>query len=190
MLKRTATKLSKICNDLRLLSSGPRGGFNEINLPALQPGSSIMPGKVNPVVPEVVNQVAFQIIGYDLTITLASEAGQLQLNVMEPVIAYNVLHSIELLTNAIDTLRIRCVAGITANPETCRKHLEASTAIATALAPALSYERAADLAKQVLASGLTIRDVLAQQVDLPQDLIAQTTDLHLLVRPAPSRLAS
>ncbi|AOF92718.1 aspartate ammonia-lyase [Sinorhizobium sp. RAC02] len=190
MLKRTATKLSKICNDLRLLSSGPRGGFNEINLPALQPGSSIMPGKVNPVVPEVVNQVAFQIIGYDLTITLASEAGQLQLNVMEPVIAYNALHSIELLTNAIDTLRLRCVAGITANPETCRKHLEASTAIATALAPAIGYERASDLAKQVLASGLTIRDILAQQVDLPQDLIAQTTDLHLLVRPAPSRLAS
>jgi aspartate ammonia-lyase len=190
MLKRTATKLSKICNDLRLLSSGPRGGFNEINLPALQPGSSIMPGKVNPVVPEVVNQVAFQIIGYDLTITLASEAGQLQLNVMEPVIAYNALHSIELLTNAIDTLRLRCVAGITANPETCRKHLEASTAIATALAPAIGYERAADLAKQVLASGLTIRDILAQQVDLPPDLIAQTNDLHLLVRPAPSRLAS
>lgn len=190
MMKRTATKLSKICNDLRLLSSGPRGGFNEINLPALQPGSSIMPGKVNPVVPEVVNQVAFQIIGYDLTITLASEAGQLQLNVMEPVIAYNALHSIELLTNAIETLRIRCVAGITANPETCRKHLEASTAVATALTPALGYERAADLAKQVLASGLTIRDVLAQQTDLPDELIAQTTDLQLLVRPAPSRLAS
>lgn len=190
MLKRTATKLSKICNDLRLLSSGPRGGLNEINLPALQPGSSIMPGKVNPVVPEVVNQVAFQVIGYDLTITLASEAGQLQLNVMEPVIAYNTLHSIELLTNAIATLHTRCVAGITANPETCRKHLEASTAVATALTPILGYERAADLAKQVLASGQTIRDVLAQQSDLPEDLITQTTDPHLLVRPTPTRLAS
>ncbi|KQU94680.1 aspartate ammonia-lyase [Ensifer sp. Root31] len=189
MLKRTATKLSKICNDLRLLSSGPRGGLNEISLPALQPGSSIMPGKVNPVVPEVVNQVAFQVIGYDLTITLASEAGQLQLNVMEPVIAYNTLHSIDLLTNAIETLRIRCVSGITANPEACRKHLEASTAVATALTPAIGYERAADLAKEMLSSGMTIRDVLARQADLSEDLIAQTTDLHLLVRPTPARRA-
>lgn len=190
MLKRTATKLSKICNDLRLLSSGPRGGLNEINLPALQPGSSIMPGKVNPVVPEVVNQVAFQIIGYDLTITLASEAGQLQLNVMEPVIAYNVLHSLELLTNAIDVLRTKCVTGITANAETCRKHLEASTAVATALTPTIGYERAAELAKQVLASGKTIREVLAEQPDLSEDLIAQTADPHLLTRPTRSRMAS
>ncbi|MBL0373722.1 aspartate ammonia-lyase [Rhizobium sp. KVB221] len=190
MLKRTATKLSKICNDLRLLSSGPRGGLNEINLPALQPGSSIMPGKVNPVVPEVVNQVAFQIIGYDLTITLASEAGQLQLNVMEPVIAYNVLHSIELLTNAVNTLRTKCVMGISANPETCRKHLEASTAVATALTPAIGYERAADLAKQVLVTGKTIREILSEQDDLSEDLIAQTADLHMLVRPTPSKIAS
>ncbi|WP_245525170.1 aspartate ammonia-lyase [Mesorhizobium sp. M8A.F.Ca.ET.165.01.1.1] len=190
MLKRTATKLSKICNDLRLLSSGPRGGLNEINLPALQPGSSIMPGKVNPVVPEVVNQVAFQIIGYDLTITLASEAGQLQLNVMEPVIAYNILHSLELLTNAVDVLRTKCVVGITANAETCREHLEASTAVATALTPAIGYERAAELAKEVLASGKTICEVLAEQPDLSEDLIAQTADPHLLTRPTRSRLAS
>jgi len=189
MLKRTATKLSKICNDLRLLSSGPRGGLNEINLPPLQPGSSIMPGKVNPVVPEVVNQVAFQIIGYDLTITLASEAGQLQLNVMEPVIAYNTLHSLELLTNTVDVLRTKCIVGITANPDTCRKHLEASTAVATALTPAIGYERAAELAKQVLASGKTIREVLAEQPDLSEDLIAQTADPHLLTRPTRSRLA-
>lgn len=185
MLKRTATKLSKICNDLRLLSSGPRGGLNEINLPALQPGSSIMPGKVNPVVPEVVNQVAFQIIGYDLAITLASEAGQLQLNVMEPVIAYNTLHSIELLTNAINTLRLRCVAGITANEDACRKHLEASTAVAAALTPTLGYDRAADLAKLVLSTGMTIREVLAQQADLPENLMRETADLSLLVRPMP-----
>ncbi|SCX28824.1 Aspartate ammonia-lyase [Agrobacterium sp. DSM 25558] len=183
MLKRTATKLSKICNDLRLLSSGPRGGLNEINLPALQPGSSIMPGKVNPVVPEVVNQVAFQIIGYDLTVTIASEAGQLQLNVMEPVIAYNILHSLELLTNAVDVLRTKCVTGITANIETCRKHLEASTAVATALTPAIGYERAAELAKEVLNSGKTIREVLARHPDLPEDLIAQTADPHLLTSP-------
>jgi aspartate ammonia-lyase len=190
MLKRTATKLSKICNDLRLLSSGPRGGLNEINLPALQPGSSIMPGKVNPVVPEVVNQVAFQIIGYDLTITLASEAGQLQLNVMEPVIAYNALHSIELLTNAVNTLRTKCVIGITANPESCRRHLEASTAVATALTPAIGYERAAHLAKEVLATGKTIGEILAQQPDLPEGLIAQTADVHMLIQPTRSKMAS
>ncbi|MCP3463523.1 aspartate ammonia-lyase [Bradyrhizobium sp. CCGUVB23] len=190
MLKRTATKLSKICNDLRLLSSGPRGGLNEINLPPLQPGSSIMPGKVNPVVPEVVNQVAFQVIGYDLTITLAAEAGQLQLNVMEPVIAYNILHSLELLTNAIEVLRTRCVNGISANVQVCRRHLEASTAVATALTPAIGYERAAELAKEVLISGKTIREVLDDQPDLSPDLIAQTTDPHRLTRPTRARVAS
>lgn len=190
MLKRTATKLSKISNDLRLLSSGPRGGLNEINLPALQPGSSIMPGKINPVVPEVVNQVAFQIIGYDLTITLASEAGQLQLNVMEPVMAYNILHSITLLTNAAHTLRSKCIEGITANPENCLKHLEASTAVATALSPAIGYERASLLAKQVLASGRTIREVLVEQADLPADLISRAFDLQMLSRAAPSKAPS
>lgn len=190
MLKRTATKLSKVCNDLRLLSSGPRGGLNEINLPALQPGSSIMPGKVNPVVPEVVNQVAFQIIGYDLTITLASEAGQLQLNVMEPVIAYNILHSLELLINAVDLLRTKCIVGITANADTCRKHLEASTALATALMPAIGYERATELAREVLSSGKTIREILAEQPDLSESLIAQTADPHLLTGPTRSRAAS
>ncbi|OWV64674.1 class II fumarate hydratase [Rhizobium sp. R339] len=183
MLKRTATKLSKICNDLRLLSSGPRGGFNEINLPPLQPGSSIMPGKVNPVVPEVVNQVAFQIIGYDLTITLASEAGQLQLNVMEPVIAYNILHSLELLTNAIETLRTKCVVGITANSDACLGHLEASTAVATALTPFIGYERAAELALEVLASGKTIREVLELQPDLSPNVLSRVTDPALLTRP-------
>lgn len=190
MLKRTATKLSKICNDLRLLSSGPRGGLNEINLPPLQPGSSIMPGKVNPVVPEVVNQVAFQIIGYDLTITLAAEAGQLQLNVMEPVIAYNIFHSLELLTNAIEVLRTKCVSGITPNVQVCQRHLEASTAVATALTPAIGYERAAELAKKVLISGKTIREVLDEQPDLSPDLIAQTTDPHRLTKPTRRRVAS
>ena len=173
MLKRTATKLSKICNDLRLLSSGPRGGLNEINLPPLQAGSSIMPGKVNPVVPEVVNQVAFQIIGYDLTITLAAEAGQLQLNVMEPVIAYNILHSLELLTNAVEVLRGKCVVGITANREACRRHLEVSTAGATALSLAIGYERASELAKEALASGRTLKQVLLDSHDIPRALVAQ-----------------
>ncbi|WP_433850765.1 aspartate ammonia-lyase [Brucella pseudogrignonensis] len=182
MLKRCATKLSKICNDLRLLSSGPRGGLNEINLPPLQPGSSIMPGKVNPVAPEVVNQIAFQIIGYDLTITLASEAGQLQLNVMEPVIAYNILHAIELLTNGIDVLRTKCVVGITANREVCRMHLEASTAVATALTPYIGYERAGDLAKEVLASGKTIRQALEEDPTLSTDLISKVTVPEMLTK--------
>ncbi len=184
MLKRTATKLSKICNDLRLLSSGPRGGLGEINLPPLQPGSSIMPGKVNPVVPEVVNQVAFQVIGYDLAITLASEAGQLQLNVMEPLIVHDILHALELLTNAVDALRTKCVAGITANSGTCLRHLESSTAIATAMTPAIGYERAAALAKEVLASGRTIREVLAEQDDLPEGLLARIVDPYAFTRPA------
>lgn len=183
MLKRTATKLSKICNDLRLLSSGPRGGLNEINLPPLQPGSSIMPGKVNPVIPEVVNQVAFQIIGYDVTVTLASEAGQLQLNVMEPVIAYNILHSLQLLANAVETLRAKCIAGITANPEACRVHLEASTAVATALTPIIGYERAAELAKKVLTSGRTIREVLEAEPELSPQLLSQVADPRLLTHP-------
>jgi aspartate ammonia-lyase len=190
MLKRTATKLSKICNDLRLLSSGPRGGLNEINLPALQLGSSIMPGKVNPVAPELVNQIAFQVIGADLTVTLAAEAGQLQLNVMEPVIAYNILQSLMLLTNGIEMLRTKCVAGITANAERCRHHLEASTALATALTPVIGYERAARLTKEVLASGRTIRAVLAEQLDIHADLIESTADLRAMTRPNVKRATS
>ena len=183
MLKRTATKLSKICNDLRLLSSGPRGGLNEINLPPLQPGSSIMPGKVNPVAPEVVNQIAFQVIGADLTVTLAAEAGQLQLNVMEPVIAYNILQSLTLLTNGIEMLRSKCVTGITANVECCRRHLDASTAVATALTPMIGYERAVRITKEVLASGRTMSAVLAEQSDIHADIIESAADLRALTRP-------
>ncbi len=190
MLKRTATKLSKICNDLRLLSSGPRGGLNEINLPPLQPGSSIMPGKINPVMPEVVNQVAFQVIGADLVITLAAEAGQLQLNVMEPVIAYNLLQSINLMTNAVTALQTKCIAGITANEEVCRRHLENSAAVATALSPMIGYERAARLAKQVLSSGKPIRDLLAEEPDLSEDMIQITTDMHALTTPRARKISS
>ncbi len=129
VLKRVAVKLSKMCNDLRLLSSGPRCGLAEINLPPMQPGSSIMPGKVNPVIPEVVNQVAFEVIGNDLTITMAAEAGQLQLNVMEPIIAFNVFQSIEMLTAAVTTLTPSAASrGITANREHCRDMVERSSA--------------------------------------------------------------
>ena len=150
MLKRTATKLSKIANDLRLLSSGPRGGLGEISLPAMQPGSSIMPGKVNPVIPEMVNQIAFQVIGADLTVTMAAEAGQLQLNAFEPIIAYNLLTALTLLPRGATALAQLCVAGLTANPETCRAHLDRSTARVTAMVPDIGYARAAALAKELL----------------------------------------
>jgi aspartate ammonia-lyase len=146
-----------------------------------------MPGKVNPVAPEVVNQVAFQVIGADLTITLAAEAGQLQLNVMEPVIAYNILQSITLLTNAVHVLRDKCVSGITANPDRCREHLEASTAVATALIPIIGYERAADLAKKVLASGKSIREVLHGEPDLSEGMMEHITDPIVLTRPSRAR---
>src|SRR5687767_15334285 len=156
VLKRCAVKVSKICNDLRLLSSGPRAGLGEINLPAMQPGSSIMPGKVNPVIPEVVNQVCFDIIGGDVTVTLAAEAGQLQLNVFEPVIAYRLLRSIETLRNAFVVLRERCVLGITANPDRMRWFVENSIGVVTALVPTIGYETATEVARAALDSGRKI----------------------------------
>lgn len=158
VLKRIAVKLSKICNDLRLLSSGPRSGFHEINLPPVQAGSSIMPGKVNPVIPEVVNQVAFQVIGNDLTVTMAAEAGQLQLNAFEPVIVLNVLQSMRILMQAMDTLSTRCVAGITADTAQCEGQLENSLVLATRLVPHLGYATSAKIAKTALAEGLSVTD--------------------------------
>ena len=158
VLKRIAVKLSKICNDLRLLSSGPRSGFNEIRLPAMQAGSSIMPGKVNPVIPEVVNQVAFQVIGNDLTVTMAAEAGQLQLNAFEPVIILNLLQSMRMLIRAMDTLATRCVAGIKANVAQCEGALENSLVLATMLVPHIGYTRAARVAKTALADGAGVAE--------------------------------
>jgi len=166
VLKRTAVKLSKICNDLRLLSSGPRCGINEINLPALQPGSSIMPGKVNPVVPEVVNQTAFYVIGADLTVTMAAEAGQLQLNVMEPVISFALFTSISYLTNACDTLREKCVIGITANAEHAAALVHNSIGIVTQLNPVLGYEASAGIAKEALATGKSVHDITVTERQL------------------------
>jgi aspartate ammonia-lyase len=160
VLKRTAVKLTKICNDLRLLSSGPRCGLNEINLPRLQPGSSIMPGKVNPVIPEVVNQTAFLVIGLDLTVTLAASAGQLQLNVMEPVIAFALVFSIFSMENAVTSLRERCVDGITANAERTRDMVMNSTSIVTLLNPAIGYKKAAEIAREAHESGKTIHQVV------------------------------
>ena len=158
--KRLAVKLSKICNDLRLLSSGPRCGLNEINLPPRQPGSSIMPGKVNPVIPEVVNQVAFRVIGNDLTVTIASEAGQLELNVMEPIIAFSLSNGIHRLRQAMRTLQDRCVSGITANKERCRSMVENSIGIITALNPYLGYETSASIAKEALETDGSVLDIV------------------------------
>lgn len=149
-VKRLAVKLSKISNDLRLLSSGPRTGFNEINLPPMQPGSTIMPGKVNPVIPEVVNQIAFKVIGNDLTVTIAAEAGQLELNAMEPIIVHCLFESIEMLVNGMNTLRDKCILGITANKEHCRDMVYNSIGLITALNPYLGYEVSTELAKEAL----------------------------------------
>jgi aspartate ammonia-lyase len=172
VLKSLAIKLSKICNDLRLLSSGPRAGLNEINLPAMQPGSSIMPGKVNPVIPEVVNQVCFKAIANDLAVTLASEAGQLQLNVMEPVIAYCILESQTMFMNAADTLRLHCVEGITANRDVCRRFVEHSIGVVTALNPLLGYDMATELAAEALKTGKGIVELVREKKLLSEEQIA------------------
>ncbi|MDS0527876.1 aspartate ammonia-lyase [Clostridium sp. SHJSY1] len=162
-LKTCAVSLSKISNDLRLLSSGPKTGIAEINLPSKQNGSSIMPGKVNPVIPEVMSQVAFNIIGNDFTITMAAESGQLELNAFEPVLFYNLFESIETLTNAVKTLVDNCIVGITANEDNCKEHLENSVCAATALCPHIGYKKAADLAKTSLKGGESIRSLLLKE---------------------------
>lgn len=161
-IKRLAVKLSKISNDLRLLSSGPRAGFGEINLPPMQPGSSIMPGKVNPVIPEVVNQIAFKVIGNDLTVTLASEAGQLELNVMEPVIVQSLFESVGMLVAGMKTLQIKCIEGITANEEVCRGYVANSIGIVTALNPVLGYEICSKLATVALRDNRSVYDLVLE----------------------------
>jgi aspartate ammonia-lyase len=172
VLKRIAVKLSKTCNDLRLLSSGPRAGFNEINLPALQAGSSIMPGKVNPVIPEVVNQVAFEVIGNDMTITMAAEAGQLQLNAFEPIILHSLSKSIVHLSAACRTLADRCVAGITANAEVTHAMVKNSIGLVTALNPYIGYAAATEIAKEALASGRGVAELVLEKGLLPPERLA------------------
>lgn len=162
-LKRSAIKVSKICNDLRLLSSGPRTGFNEINLPARQPGSSIMPGKVNPVIPEVVNQTCFYVIGQDITVTMAAEAGQLQLNVMEPVIGFALFTSLEYLGKSLVTLVDKCVDGITANEDHCANLVMNSIGIVTQLNPILGYEECASIAREALETGKSIHNIVVNE---------------------------
>ena len=183
VMKRTATKLSKICNDLRLLSSGPRAGFGEINLPAMQPGSSIMPGKVNPVIPEVMNQVCFEVIGGDVTVTMAAEAGQLQLNAFEPVIAYRLLRGIDMLRNACIVLRERCVTGITANADRMRYFVEHSIGIVTALVPVLGYDVATDIAKSALASGRGVFDLVLERQLLSREQLDEILNPAMMTAP-------
>jgi len=183
VLKRCAVKLSKICNDLRLLSSGPRAGLGEINLPPMQPGSSIMPGKVNPVIPEVVNQVCYDVIGGDMTVTMAAEAGQLQLNVFEPIIAYRLLTGMMILTRACDVLRVRCVMGITANPDRMRKFVEQSIGIVTALVPVLGYERATEIAKEALESGRGVYDLVCDKGLMTRTELDHALDPEAMTRP-------
>lgn len=163
ILKRVAIKISKICNDLRLLSSGPRAGFNEINLPKMQPGSSIMPGKVNPVIPEVVNQVAFEVIGADTTISIACEGGQLQLNVFEPLVAYKLFTSINMMRRSFYTLAEKCIKGITANEDVCMENILNSVTIVTSLNPILGYEKSSALAKEALATNKRVYDIILEQ---------------------------
>lgn len=183
VLKRVAVKLSKICNDLRLLSSGPRAGINEINLPPRQPGSSIMPGKVNPVIPEVVNQVCFRVIGNDVTISFAAEAGQLQLNVMEPVIAYSLFQSVSILTNSMHVLRELCVDGITANRDHARALVLNSIGIVTALNPLLGYEVAASIAQEAFETGANVVDIVRQRRLVDDVLLEEIFSIENLMNP-------
>jgi len=182
-LKRLSVKLSKIMNDLRLLSSGPRAGLNEINLPAVQPGSSIMPGKVNPVIPEVVNQVAVKVIGNDLTVTMAAEAGQLELNVMEPVIVQSLFESIEMLKNAMVILRHKAIKGITANEEHLEKMIKNSIGIVTALNPVIGYENSSRIAKEALETGKSVYDLTLERGLLTEKELKKILSPENMIKP-------
>src|SRR6187549_743769 len=175
-MKSLAIKLSKVCNDLRLLSSGPRCGLREINLPPKQPGSSIMPGKVNPVIPEVVNMVCFRVIGSDLTVSMAAEGGQLQLNVFEPVIAACIFEAQTMFINAVQTLRVHCVEGITANPEVCRHYVEYSIGTVTALNPVIGYDRSTELAAEAMKTGRGIMELVREKKILTEAQIKTVMD--------------
>nr|WP_294526488.1 aspartate ammonia-lyase [uncultured Rhodopila sp.] len=185
VLKRVAVKLSKTCNDLRLLSSGPRAGLNEINLPAVQAGSSIMPGKVNPVIPEVVNQIAFEVIGNDVTVTFAAEAGQLQLNAFEPIIAHSLFKSTAHLRQGCLTLAERCVRGITANRDALLASVEGSIGIVTALNPYIGYANATAVAQEAHLSGRRVYDVVLERGLLPKEKLDEILRPDVLTRPQP-----
>ncbi|MCQ8895195.1 aspartate ammonia-lyase [Limnobacter humi] len=183
VLKRVAVKLSKTCNDLRLLSSGPQAGLNEINLPPRAAGSSIMPGKVNPVIPEVVNQVAFEVIGNDITVTMASEAGQLQLNAFEPIIAWSLFKSIHHLTAACRTLTKNCVLGISANESLLRARVEESASLATSLNPYIGYDQASEIAKTALKTGRKVADLVLEKGLLSEQQLTEILRPEVLTQP-------
>ena len=183
VLKRIAVKLSKTCNDLRLLSSGPRAGIGEIQLPAVQAGSSIMPGKVNPVIPEVVNQIAYEVIGNDVTVTMAAEAGQLQLNAFEPIIAHSLFKSIQHLSAGCRTLAERCVKGIRADRERARRLLDESTALVTALTPYIGYARSTEIAQEALRSGARVYDLVLKKGVMTREQLDQILRPEVLTRP-------
>ena len=185
VLKRVAVKLSKTCNDLRLLSSGPRAGLGEINLPPMQAGSSIMPGKVNPVIPEVVNQIAFEVIGNDVTVSFAAEAGQLQLNAFEPIIAHSLFKSVTHLTTGCLTLAERCVSGITANRERLRAIVENSIGVVTALNPYIGYANATQVAQEALASGRSVADLVLEKKLLSKERLEAILQPDVLTKPRP-----
>jgi aspartate ammonia-lyase len=178
-----ALDLGKIASDLRLLASGPRTGLDEIRLPAVQPGSSIMPGKVNPSIAEMMNQVVFQVIGHDATVAAAAEHGQLELNVMMPVIGHNLLSAIEILGNAARVLDEKCVRGIAANEEMLAYWVERSAALATALAPRIGYARAAELTKQAVAEGVSVRELVVREGVLTAAEAATVLDLRRMTEP-------
>lgn len=182
-IKRTAVKLSKICNDLRLLSSGPRAGLNEINLPELQAGSSIMPAKVNPVIPEVVNQVCFKVIGNDMTVTMAAEAGQLQLNVMEPCLAQSMFESVSLLGNACENLRSKCIVGITANPDVCAGHVLTSIGIVTYLNEVIGHHNGDLVGRECARTGRTVREVVLEMGLLSEEQLDELLSAENLLNP-------
>ena len=182
-LRSLAVKLIKVCNDLRLLSSGPRAGLAEIQLPERQPGSSIMPGKVNPVIPEVMNQICFKIMGNDLTVAMGAQAGQLQLNVMEPVIAASILESIRMMMNGSATLRSNCIDGITANPAVCEDNIAQSIGVVTALVPVLGYKPSTALAAEALRSGKGVVELVREKGLLTEAEIARVLAPERMAKP-------
>ncbi len=183
VLKRVAVKLSKICNDLRLLSSGPRAGLSEINLPPMAPGSTIMPGKVNPIIPEVVNQVAFEVMGNDVTVSMAAAGGQLELNVFEPVIAFNLFRSIDMLARSCRTLAERAIDGITANREHCRRMVERSIGLVTALNPYIGYEKSTEIANDALRTGRPVYDLVLEKGILSREELDEILLPENMTRP-------
>lgn len=182
-MKRLAVKLSKICNDLRLLASGPRCGLAEINLPAMQPGSSIMPGKVNPVIPEVMNQICFKVIGNDLCVTMAGEAAQMELNAMEPVMAQCCFESAELLINGLDTLRERCIDGITCNPDRCLTEVHDSIGVVTALNPYIGYDNATLIAQEAMKTGRSVYDLVLEKNILSKEELDNILSPANMIKP-------